>query len=738
MKNTLVISIFIMLGYLANGQYVSGHIVEKEGEPIFGVNVYWLGTTIGTTTNDQGKFILIEPVKFPAQLIVSFVGYKNDTIDVRSPLQEIYVHLYSPVNLDEFEVVDREDATKINTMTSLNVEEITAHELSKAACCNLSESFETNASVDVVYSDAVSGAKKIQMLGLDGIYTQLMFENIPNVRGLSSPYGLSFIPGTWVESIQITKGTGSVVNGYEPITGQINLEYLKPDEAEKLYVNVFGNTMGRAELNLHTAKVFNPRWSTMLYVHGSNLSVKNDNNNDGFLDSPLYTQLNVFNRWKNKTKKRMSQFGFRVLYDEKLGGQIDFNRDKSALNETYGVGITSKQYEFFGKTGFFLPSKPDASIGLMANVKRHEQVSFFGNPVGVAGTRHYQGTENSLYFNAIYQGILRTTDNKIKTGVSFIADDYQENFNDSAYARTEFVPGAFAEYTYSRDKKLSVVLGLRGDYHNLYGFKTTPRVHFKWNFKERSVFRVTAGSGFRTPNVIVENAAVFASARKLIVEEALLPEEAWNTGVSLIHKFQLLGRESSISADYYYTYFTNQAVVDLDQNAQEVHIYNLDGQSYSHSFQLDWMIEPIERLEVKVAYKHYNVKSTYNGELLQKPLVPMDRGLVNVSYETANTKWQYDVNAKIFGQSRLPNTSQNPIEYQLEEFSDEYFTLSGQITRRFKLFEYYVGIENALNYKQPNAIVAANDPYGTYFDASMIYGPINGRVVYGGLRFKLK
>jgi outer membrane receptor for ferrienterochelin and colicins len=462
------------------------------------------------------------------------------------------------------------------------------------------------------------------------------------------------------------------------------------------------------------------------------LSVKNDHNDDGFLDAPLYSQLNIFNRWKNKTEKRMSQFGFRILYDDKIAGQTKFDvADDFGTANSYGIGVNSKQYELFGKTGFFLPKKPNASIGLLLNAKRHEQVSFFGN-------NEYTGAQNSAYFNAIYQGILRTTDNKIKAGVSFIADDYQESFNDSAYARTEIVPGAFTEYTYSRDKKLSLVLGLRGDYHNLYGLKVTPRAHFKWNFKERSVFRITGGSGFRTPNVIVENAAVFASSRNLVVEETLLPEEAWNTGVSLVHKFQISGRESSISADYYYTYFTNQAVIDLDQNVREVHIYNLDGQSYSHSIQIDWMIEPIERLEFKIAYKHYNVKSTYAGELLQKPLVPMDRGLISISYETANTKWQYDFHAKVFGKSRLPNTSQNPTEYRLEEFSDEYYTLSAQVTRRFKQFEYYVGVENGLNYKQPNAIIAANDPFGEYFDASMIYGPVNGRVIYGGIRFKLK
>lgn len=737
MKYIQFILYFLLTSSWANAQ-VSGHVEDENETPMFGVNVYWLGTNVGTTTNESGEFTIQEPEKFPARLVLSFVGYLNDTIKVATKSQEIHVYLKPSIELEEFEVVEREDATKLNTMTSLNVEEITSHELGKAACCNLSESFETNASVDVVMSDAVSGAKKIQMLGLDGIYTQLMFENIPNVRGLSSTYGLSFIPGTWIESIQITKGTGSVVNGYEPVTGQINLEYLKPDKAEKLYVNAYGNNMGRSELNLHAAKPFNPRWSTMLFVHGSNMGIQNDNNKDGFLDSPMYTQLNVFNRWKNVTKKRISQFGVRFLYDDKIGGQVD---DFKHLNfepvgKQYVVGVKSNQYEVFGKTGFLMPAKPNASVGLLFNAKRHKQNSFFGNQVW--GNRNYQGEENSIYFNAIYQGIINTTDHGIKAGVSFIGDDFNESFNDSTYTRTELVPGAFAEYTYSRDKILSLVVGVRGDYHNLYGFFATPRVHFKWNFKERSVFRLTAGRGFRTPNVIVENVSVFASSRTVKVREQLLPEVAWNAGASLIHKFQLFGMESSVSADYYYTYFENQAVVDLDYDVDEVLFYNLDGLSYSHSFQVDWMIEPIERLEFKVAYKHYDVQTTYHGELLQKPLVPMDRGLINVSYETSNTKWQFDANAKLFGKSRLPNTKENPDTYQLESYSDEYFTLSGQITRRFTRFEYYLGTENALNFIQPNAIIAANNPYGEYFDASMIYGPVNGRVIYGGMRLKIK
>ncbi len=322
--------------------------------------------------------------------------------------------------------------------------------------------------------------------------------------------------------------------------------------------------------------------------------------------------------------------------------------------------------------------------------------------------------------------------------MSFIADDFNESFNDSSYTRTEYVPGAFAEYTYSRDKTMSLVLGVRGDYHNLYGFKATPRAHFKWNFKERSVFRLTAGTGFRTPNVIVENSSVLASSRKLIIEEALLPEEAWNGGASMIHKFEVGEMESSLSVDYYYTHFVNQAVVDLDKDVHAVHIYNLDGQSYSHSFQVDWMLEPIERLEIKLAYKRYNVKTTYHGILMQKALVPMNRGLFSIGYETANSKWQYDIHTKVFGESRLPNTEANPVEYQLGDRSDAYFTVNGQVTRRFKYFEYYIGIENALNYIQPNAIVASEDPYGRYFDASMIYGPVNGRVIYGGIRYKLK
>jgi len=717
----------------AFAQQISGAVLDESNQSLPGVNVFWAGTTIGTVTNEGGEFSINKAQKLPAKLVFSFVGYKTDTVDIHhSSSEEIKIQLKNTVELQEVTVEGKQQTTKISTMSSINIESISSGELKKAACCNLSESFETNASVDVVFSDAVSGAKKIQMLGLDGIYTQIMFENIPLVRGLGSSYGLNYVPGTWIESIQITKGTGSVVNGYESITGQINLEYWKPDESDKLFVNLYGNHNGRSEANVHYVQKLSPKWSTLLFAHGSNVGLKNDHNKDGFLDMPLSTQVNIFNRWKRVSQKMMTQFGVSALWDEKTGGQTEFNYEDDFGNQTlYGVGINSKQMEVYGKNGFLFPESPYKSVGLMASARIHQQDAFFG-------LKKYSGKHQSVYFNAIYQSIISTTAHKYKTGMSFQLDDYSEAFNDSAFTRTELVPGAFLEYTYGDSSTVSLVAGVRADYHNLYGLQINPRAHFKYNIKPLTSLRISAGKGFRTANIFAENPTIFASSRDVIVKEQLLPEEAINAGISFTHKFNIFDRDASFNLDYYRTEFLNQVVVDLDKNPQKVYFYNLNGKSFSDSYQADFTIQPVERIDVKLAYKHYNVKTTYSEQLLQKPLVPKDRALFNIAYETGNKKWKFDFTANWFGKSRLPNTSSNPEAYRLDGFSDEYFTLNAQITKVFKHFEWYLGGENLLNYKQPNAILAANDPFGKHFDASLIWGPVNGRVIYSGIKYNLK
>jgi outer membrane receptor for ferrienterochelin and colicins len=739
MNRLLFLMILLLFVEPIAGQSISGTVQGKNDkgipEPLPGANVYWQKSMAGTAADMNGKFELTMPDSLPALLIISMTGYVSDTMEITSRDQQgLKINLKSSVNLNVVVIEEKQSSTLNKLFTPINTEVISGKELLKAACCNISESFSTNASVDVAFTDAVSGAKKIQMLGLDGVYTQILSENMPMLRGLSAAYGLNYIPGTWVENIMVTKGTGSVVNGYESISGQINLEFLKPKEQKKrIFINLYGNQKGRAEANVHLAKKINDKWATMLFTHASSNTMKQDMNKDSFLDMPLTQQYTAFNRWDFHNQKNFeAQFGIKGLYETRQGGQKNFiySKERDSSNH-YGIGINTKAIEYFSKTGFLFPSTPYKSIGIQTSGKIQQQDMYFG-------LRDYIGEQKNFYANVIYANIIRTTDHKYKLGTSYLLDQYSEKFNDTSFARTESVPGVFAEYTYTHAENFSMVAGIRADLHNLHGAFYTPRLHLRYSPAKKTTLRLSGGRGFRTSNVFVENQSVFASSRKVVMNETLRPEVAWNYGLSANQQFMLFGSDAFVNLDFFRTDFVNQVVVDLDQSVNKVVFYNLNGSSYSHSLQIDVGLEPFEEFAVKFAYKWYDVRTTYNHELMDKPYVPKHRVMGNVAYSTYREIWKFDLTANWFGKSRIPSTILNPVAYQLPKYSKEYFLFNAQITKKFRKFETYLGCENILNYTQKNPILAANDPFGSYFDASMIYAPIEGRVIYLGLRLEIK
>ncbi len=698
-----------------------------------GVNIYWQHAKQGTTTDISGNFQLTYPDKLPDNLIISMTGFQPDTTVYHHPNDTTIQVTLKPLVLKEVVVIGKSDAISISSIDPINVQKITTDELRKAACCNLSESFETNASVDVSYTDAVSGAKQIQMLGLDGVYTQILSENVPLIRGLSSSYGLSYVPGTWIQSILVTKGTGSVVNGFESITGQLQLELIEPVEAEKLMFNAYANSQGRYEGNLHYGLKASEKVSSVLLAHYSTQLMSVDKNGDSFVDMPMTTQYNMMNRWTiDKPNKYCIQLGIKALYEDREGGQVPQGDDDGSHQHhanSYQISIDNRQVELFSKTGILFP-EPYKSLGIITSLRHHERSSLFGN-------RGYSGFQESVYLNTIYETIISDTRHKIKMGGSFYGDLYNETFLDSGFKREELIPGAFSEYTYSNGENISVVAGMRLDHHNLYGLFYSPRVHFKYNFKSGTTFRVSAGKGYRTANIFVENSQVFASSRRVIISESLLPESAWNGGITVTQKMKIFKREGSVNLDIYRTQFENQVVVDLE-DPRTVIFHNLHGQSFSNSYQLEINQEIAERLELRLAGKIYNVKTQYNAGLRERPLVPRERALFNIGYKTPYDKWKFDLTTKWTGSSRIPNTQGNPEEFTLSGNSPSFFYLSGQITRAFKHFEAYLGAENLTNFTQKSPILASADPYGPYFDASMIWGPVGERMFYGGIRYSIK
>ena len=531
-------------------------------------------------------------------------------------------------------------------------------ELEKAACCNLSESFSTNGSVDVNFSDAVSGAKQIQMLGLDGMYTQITQENMPLIRGISSAYGLSYVPGTWIESIQIIKGSGSVVNGFESFAGQINLEYYKPESAPKLFWNMYTNQEGKIENNLLLAKK-EGNWKSNLFTHISHFDkeIDSEDNPDGFMNMPKVTQFNALNRWEYKDKNYHIGFTVRGLVEDRKGGTIEARVDTNP----YVVDIHNDLLEFTSKTGAIQPNSPGKSAGLQTSFRRHNQTAIFGR-------NSYKGLQESAYLNLIRQTYLGNTDHKLKYGISYYADRYTESFSGNINAaftdriRMDLMSGLFSEYNYSWGESFNLTAGLRADYYNNTDtINYLPRLNMKYNPTEDMAIRFSAGKAFRIANVFVENASFLASNRMISLDE-LSPEIAWNYGMNITYCFRLFGREGTINADAYRTEFENQIVVDIEKQ-NELAFYNLDGVSYANSMQLDLAYELFNRFDVKMAYKINDVITTFRGVDKTAPLTSEDRGLLNFSYATNFDKWVFDVTANYIGKSRIPSHSEINTEF---------------------------------------------------------------------------
>lgn len=736
MKLKIILSALFLLAFkFVMPQEIKGYVFElddgKMKMPLPGANVFWEGTGIGTATDSDGAFTLTRNGQGNSRLVVSFVGYVSDTVETGSDGKPLEVILSQSKTLKEVEVQERAPGAHISRADPIATQQITLGELRKAACCNLSESFETNASVDVNYTDAITGAKQIKLLGLAGKYSQIQTENVPNLRGLAASYGLNYIPGSWMESIQVSKGTSSVKTGYESVTGQVNVEYKKPDNKEKLFVNMYVNQAGRVEGNFNSSIRVSPKWGTTIFGHVSNQSTLIDDNHDGFLDDPVFTNVDIFNRWTYHSDKMEGRFGIKYMDEVRKGGQVDYlSSNEPGSQGYYGTEIKTKRLEAFSKTGFFL-KRPNTSIGWINSFTWHQMNSFFGNNT-------YDGTENNYYSNLMYQTYIKNTAHTITTGVSYMLDFYNESLNDSVFTRKEQVPGVFAEYSWVVPDKFTLLLGLRGDYDNLYGFFLTPRIHVKYNITKNTVVRASVGRGSRTANVVAENMSLLATSRYFVFLDKLKMEHAWNYGINLTQYVDIFGRPMTANAEFYRTSFTNQVIVDKEQNANQIRVYNLDGKSFANIYQVEVKYELIPRMDVTLAFRYNDVQMTLSDSLMREALVNKYKGLVSVSYATNLHKWQFDVTAQFNGPSRIPNTADLPQEYRMPAYSPFYTVLNAQVTKYFKRWEVYLGGENLTNYRQMQPIISADEPFGPYFDASNVWGPVSGVKIYAGVRFLLK
>lgn len=736
-------------------QDVSGVVYSEaasHSDPtvMFGASIVWNTLSDGTTSDSDGKWKLAVDPDATA-LLISFTGYSTDTVPYTGQaFIETVLQVGEQLGTAQVEV--ESSTTEMSMLDPTLFQTLNEKELCKAACCNLSEAFETNASIDASFTDAVTGTRQIQMLGLSGRYVQMMQDNVPSIRGLSSIYGLSHIPGPWISSIQIAKGVGSVTSGHESITGQINTTLKNPNNSEDdFYLNLFFNAAARSELNAIANVSISERWSTSVMLHGMYSSKRFDKNSDGFVDNPLKEQIVVRNSWHYNSKRVFGEYAFTAIDINQQSGQMDFRPgQESSASAYWGAESQSSRYFLTAKTGLAFPGQDWKSIGSQFSYNHHDQSNQFG-------VNSYKGLQQTFRANVLFASRFDDAqEHTFTTGMQVRDDRYSERLGNLEWQRNETVAGTFLEYNWTQLERFTLVGGLRADYNFLFDkVFVLPRLHARWSLTEKISLKAVAGKGVRTAAVVMENLGLLASNRNwrpsgAFTQNSLVfqPEEAWNMGVSYNQKFRLNYRDASISVDGYLTQFQNQVVVDVDQDAQEVNVYNLQGESWSQSVQAEFAWSPAKRLDVRLAYRWLDVQtdmldSTGATVRRNRPMISKHRAFANIAYETRENdkggQWRADATVQWIGQARLPDTSANPEDYQLAEFSDDYVMLNAQITWAYSsLLEFYLGSENILNFKQDAPILSADDPFGEHFDASMVWGPVFGRNAFVGLRWRIQ
>jgi len=742
------------------------HDANVGHEPVYialpGAYVRWAHDPTSTTITDGFGFFKIPKANVGDTLIASMIGFESAGW-VYNGESYVDIPLESGVSLDAAEVVEKRASTELSLLSPLDVQSLNRKELAKAACCNLSEAFETNASVDASFTDAVTGTRQIRMLGLDGKYSQIQVDNLPGPRGLSVVKGLMFIPGDWVNEIHISKGSGTATQGYESITGQINVALKNPETADPLHTNLYVNGSGRMEFNYISKHDVSRRWSTAVLLHGLTNQTINDRNDDGFMDTPMQRHYVARNEWKFKGDRGVrGEYALTAVQMESAAGQVGGFEPGSAWTDYMGMmaspsaqwtAITElNRIEATAKTGFIFPDAEWRSIGTQWSFYDHQHVHRFGR-------NDYDGQERFFRGNVLYADIFGNTNHAFTTGLTFLYNDFQESVRfagDSValsydVARTERVPGAFFEYTWSGNERWSVISGIRYDQHNLFGALVSPRFHARWSVTENTSWKVAAGRGYRAANPFMEQLGTWASQRQWIwgLSSIVRPEIATNFGTNLTSKFRLNFREATLTLDAYATQFENKLVVDLDQSTQAIHLYNLTGKSFANTAQAEFNWDMHRRFDVRLAYRWVNAHTDrVEGLPTEDPFVSKHRAFSQLSYgsppDAREGQWRADATFQWIGAQRLPLTDSNPEAFQRDAVAPDFFQLNAQVTRQFTPdFSIYAGVENALNYKQDRPIIGADygdnpvaqGDFDQYFDASLVYGPIFGRMFYAGLRW---
>lgn len=736
MKIYFFLIIFFTVTFKLNSQIVKGTVfqIDKDGlnSPLPGATIKLLNTKIGSISNSNGQFQI--DLKFADTnklLVVSFIGFESDTTLLDGMLNDYEITLEPLItNSKEVQITAEKSAQSVGLKT-LKQEFITGKLFRRSACCALSEAFEKNASAEVAYSDALTGVKQIKLLGLKGEYSYLLTETIPIFSGLTSKYALEYTPPTWLEGISITKGASSVSSGYEGITGQINLEYKKPFDMSPFEGNVYVNSSNRIDLNLSSAIKVNEKLSTGIFVSGRNSNLKEDHNNDGFIDVPLNKQINIANRWIYVTDGFEAQLFARGLNDEYNSGQVNFI-DKISTPLNYGSSTKISRYEFFTKMAKLETETDHLSLALILSGSTDSISSF-------SGLKSFDTKEDKFNAKFILKSEIGIHEEDYYTfGMSYLyrnqIGNYNEKVNKFKIDEKESVVGLFAELNYKPFDQISFIAGFRADQHNNYGTLLTPRFHLKYDLSDLFKVRFSLGYGYHAASVIGENPNVLSSARLLKINNLEI-ESALNIGSSINTTLELFEIPFIFDLDFYSTNFVNQVIADYDSSIDSIIFKNVKNESYTNNYQAQVSFNLIPELELAFAYRYNDIKSIFGNEKLIQPLQSPGRILVTGSYLSHKKDFQFDGTLIWNSSGRLPNfiysheTNENTFK--------NFFRFNLQVTKKFGELEFYIGGENLSNFTQHQPIIESSNPFSDNFDASMIWGPLEGRMFYFGSRFKL-
>jgi outer membrane receptor for ferrienterochelin and colicin len=739
MKSYFGFIVILVFPFYTFSQNISGFVFNNKKEPLIGANIYWSETKNGVVSGNLGEFQISKDLKVEKKLIASYVGFLPDTLNIIDETSIEFI-LQEQESLEEVLIKAEKEGVIISDIIPIKTEQITQTELRKSACCDLAGCFETQTTVQPQTTNIITNSKELRILGLSGVYNQILVDGFPVIQGLSYTYGISSIPGTLVENIFVSKGANSVLQGFESISGQINVETKSPTSSDKLILNAYLNSFLEKHVNLSFA-FKKGKWANLAGFHLVQPGNKIDRDEDKFLDLPLLNRLLLFNKWEYGNEKNWGWFhkiGFRFLEEQRVGGQFNFNPkiDKGS-SAVYGQSVNLTQPEVWLKTGYRF--NDNHKLIFLSSGFYHDQNSFFGNV-------SYQARQKNFYGNLQYE--LNYSKNILKTGLSFRYFDLMENieFTDrknektfaGLYENRELIPGIFAENTFQFiNQRLTWLIGVRGDHHNHFGFQFTPRTLVKFDLRPQTVLRFNIGTGCRTVNLFSENIGLLISSRDIIWTEKLEPEKAINTGLNLTQKFE--NKEKTISGylslDYYHTSFQNQIFPDYNTDSKKAIIQNFKGTSKSDGFQAELYLNFYSRFYYKTGYNFLNVYRINGEEKEILPFNPKHKFINTLTFKSLSNKFQFDINVHSYGKQRLPDTKQNPQEFQRPDFSEPFTILNGQITYFFKSFELYSGCENFFDFRQEQPIISWQNPFGPYFDTSSVWGPTRGRELYMGFRF---